>query len=195
MSTKPSPQTWTLRIKNNRTTLLLHVDPLQKLSSVKSEILKAVQQTHPDGHLNGITIPTQAEDILLAKPIDINDLSVGWEPLEPHADKLLEGGDSGKGKGKAVAGSSTSKKDGAKNSAKDSPQGAGLRDGGIVAFKFRTERERMYAEWKRVDGDEDGDESMLAEEESGEEWDVVVPTLEETYGESLPVVEHSEEGG
>lgn len=73
---------------------------------------------------------------------------------------------------------------------KDCPQGAGLRDGGIVAFKFRTEDE----EWGRVEGE--GDEMVVAEDEAErEEWDVVVPTLEETYGEGLPVVGQDGEDG
>lgn len=89
----------------------------------------------------------------------------------------------GKGKGKATAVSS--KAVGGRNAKaqlKDCPQGAGLRDHGIVAFKF-----------KKADGDvvisieEDEDEGIAVAREDmegvEEEWDVVVPSFEETYGE------------
>lgn len=195
--TKPTPQTWTLRLKHHRTTILLHVDPLQSLSSIKSELLKAVSQTHPDGTLNNVTIPQRASDVMLAKPVDINDLEAGWESLEPKGviDGVFEDEGAGKGKGKvSMVKNNKTAATGGKNALRDCPQGVGLRDGGVVAFKFRVQDAEKDG---RVRGDVDGDAviDIGEEEEENEKWDVVVPSLEETYGEALPVVEGVDEVG
>ena len=158
--------------------------------------MKAIHQTNPDGTLNGNTIAKNADDVLLAVPVDINDLTAGFQRIESGA----AGEDSsGKGKGKANANGPTSvKKVGVngKNAILDCPQGAGMRDGGIVAFKFRDERDVV---------DEDEDEEMDLDDirvtvggsEKGkrEEWDVVVPSMEETYGEGGTAGEVAPEGG
>ena len=77
----PNARTWTLRAKHHKTTLLLHVDPIQKLSSLRVELLSALHQTHPAGELEGHKIPQDANEIVLARPVDANDLSLGWEGL------------------------------------------------------------------------------------------------------------------
>ena len=161
----------------------MHADPSTKLSVLKAELLKALRETHPDGTLNEHRIPKSAEDILLARPVDINDLSLGWEPLE-QADEFDEELSDAKGKGKAAIGAVGKNKGKAKSAVTDSPQGAGLRDSGVVAFKFRSEEEKAKEtfggeEYENVDELGDG---VLAEDRKGK-WDVVVPSLEETYGE------------
>ena len=126
--------------------------------------------------MHGATIPESESDILLARPVDEADLELGWEALE--VDALTLGDDeSVKGKGKAK-----------KNKITDCPQGAGLRDGGVVAFKFRSqaggEREK---EMEDSDGDEEEKEDWesngqtLVGEPVAEKWNVVVPSMEETY--------------
>lgn len=181
---KLNSTTWTLRCKHNRTTVLLHVDPLQSLSSVRAELLKAVQQTRPDGKLNGHVIPDTEDDVLLARPADINDLSAGWEPLEREdefAEAMEEEKSSSKGKGKAGASKSKA------TQVTDCPQGAGLRDGGVVAFKFRGQRAATERDAVVDSDDEEGLEKLdgetLVGEPAAEKWDVVVPSLEETYKE------------
>jgi len=184
-SIKLNSRTWTLRFKNHRSTILLHVDPLQQLNSVRAELLKAVRQSHPDGKLNGYAIPDDETDILLARPADINDLTLGWEPLEHDDsldDALVEEKSTGKGKGKA--GSSKAKS--GKDKLSDCPQGAGLRDGGVVAFKFKgqAQAEREAAdEGIEVEDEEKLDGETLVGTETAEKWDVVVPSMEETYGD------------
>ena len=176
---------------------MLHVDPLQKLPAVRAELLKAIQQTNPSGHLNGQAIPEDPSEILLARPMDSNNLDLGWEAIERDVDDGLEEAlkedAKGKGKGKAAVGSSASAKKG--SSAKDvadCPQGVGLRDGGIVAFKFRSEGADAVATRDKDEGidvdDEEGglDGETLVGEERRETWDVVVPTLEDTYGDEGP---------
>ncbi|KAK5122583.1 hypothetical protein LTR85_003846 [Meristemomyces frigidus] len=180
---KLTSTTWTLRFKHHRSTVLLHVDPLQSLSSVRAELLKAVLQTRPDGTLNGHAIPDSEADVLLARPADINDLSLGWEPLDRDddlADALEEEKSSSKGKGKAGASKTKAA------TITDCPQGAGLRDGGVVAFKFKSQQARVEGD-AVIDIDEEGweklDEETLVGKPVPEKWDVVVPTLEETYRE------------
>ena len=184
MPIQSNPRTWTLRFKNNRSTILLHIDPLQSLSSVKAELLVAVQQTNPDGTFNAHAIPQNADDIELAKPIDINDLSKGWESLEPKDDLLQE--DAVDSKGKAKLGS---KKADGKNSLKDCMQGAGLRDGRVVAFRFGKAVEEPPPPYK-AEGDFIVDVDM---ESKKDEWDVVVPTVEETYGDGQQLVDEGVE--
>ena len=184
----PNARTWTLRLKHHRTTILLHADPIQKLSSLRAELLNALHQTNPPGMLDGYQIPQNADDIILARPVDINDLSAGWERLEsktPFEDANGNAGE-GKGKGKAAAvmttpgsGAGAKGKGGKDAKMTDCPQGVGLRDGGVLAFRFRSEDEAGTSGRREV-GD---DEFEVLEEDRAEKWDVVVPTIEDTYAE------------
>jgi hypothetical protein len=188
---KPTPNTWTLRFKHHRATVLLHVDPLQKLHSVRAELLKAVWQTARDGKLNGHAIPTDANDILLARPVDINDLTAGWEQLEAD-DGLEEALRQADAKGKSAASASASSKASKANKdiATDSPMGAGLTDGGVVAFKFRSEMEGARDQGgvdEGVDVEAGGEElegETLVGEPGRQAWDVVLPSMDETCGEN-----------
>ncbi|KAK3676700.1 hypothetical protein LTR78_003476 [Recurvomyces mirabilis] len=185
MTNPPNPQTWTLRLKHSRTTILLHVSPLQPFSSVRTELLRALHQTNPSGILNSHEIPQHESEVLLARPVDNNDLSLGWETLE--AEKQGEGGEEGgvvkedkKGKGKAGAVVGAAKSGG--NKATDCPQGAGLRDGGVLAFKFRSEVDVEKSK-RREGGDAVIDiDAEILNENKPEQWDVIVPSMEETYG-------------
>ena len=176
----PTSRTWTLRLKHNKTTILLHADPIQTLTSLKSDLLIALRDTHTSGTINGHQIPQNADDVILAKPVDINDLTQGWERLSAGA-KSAENGSDAKGKGKATATAGANGKASAKMT--NCPQGAGLRDGGVVAFKFRSEEEADGREGVGEGGDED---IAVLEEDRGpldEEWDVVAPTIDEAYAE------------
>ncbi|RMZ17314.1 hypothetical protein D0862_00857 [Hortaea werneckii] len=169
-------QTWTIRFKHQRTTVLLHVDPQQQLDSVRAELLKALSQVCPDGILHGHRLPDSEADILLAVPTDINDLSLGWDAVdrdEAVENAIEEEKGSSKGKGKAGA---TGKGKASAGRSSDCPQTVGFRDGGIVAFKFKTQREAER------DAHMATDEALVSGGEK-EHWDVVVPTLDETYAE------------
>ncbi|KAF2144031.1 uncharacterized protein K452DRAFT_285238 [Aplosporella prunicola CBS 121167] len=113
--TTPSPQTWTLRCKHNKTTIVLHVDALQTLSSIKPELLQALRDTQPDGSLNGHALPEDAAEIQLAKMLDPHDETRGWVRVDNAETKV----------GK--------KKDGP--SLKD----VGLKDNGVLAFRWGEE--------------------------------------------------------
>lgn len=185
----PPPRVWCLRFKLNRSTVMLHIDALQTLSSVRTELLLALKATNPDGIFKGklrddtpisYPLPSNADDIALAKPIDINDLNAGWESIGDDLDDLnFDDADlGGKGKGKAKAASAKT----ASKGVNDCPQGAGLRDGGVVAFRFRSAEEKARRQ-RLVEGSLDVDE--IAKDGMGDDvaWDVIVPTMEETYGD------------
>jgi len=191
----PPPRAWCLRFKLNRTTVVLHIDALQTLASVRSELLSALQATHPDGIFRGTLhdgtpveypLPASAEDIAVAKQADINDPNAGWEAIGDDLEEglIFDEDVSGKGKGKAstVAARPTKKNAAASKGVNDNPQGAGLRDGGVVAFRFRLPEEKARRQ-RLIEGNLDVDE--IAKEGMGDDtaWDVIMPTLEETYGE------------
>ena len=188
-STHPNPKTWILRFKSHRTTILLHIDPLQTFSTIKAELLNALEQTHRDGTLDGQPIPKNSDEILLAGPRDHNDLSLGFESIESAIDEesdAVVGAGKGKGKGKAAAASNASNSKaavgrGGKGQLKDCPQGVGLRDHGVVAFKFRRKEDEVMSS---VESEDDEGIAVSREDMQVEEdWDVVVPSFEETYGE------------
>lgn len=189
----PSARVWCLRFKLNRSTILLHVDAQQTFGSIRAELLAALQATNPDGIFKGqlrdgtpveYPLPSTSEDIALAKPKDINDLNAGWETIGDFNEGLFfdeEFGSKGRGKGKETA--AIAAKYASARSVNDCPQGAGLRDGGAVAIRFRLADEKARRQ-RLMDGDLDVDE--IARDGMGIDdspWDVIVPTMEETYGD------------
>jgi len=165
-STIPSPRTWTIRFKNRKSTVLLHVDPNQTIDSLKEALLYALRdvKTSPN-FLNGQTPPSSASQIQLAKPRNPLDVSEGWESLEsPDLDDLFnddnEETDRKKGKGKAKVRVEPSGQ---------TVQGVGIRNNAVLAFRWRSEDNGS----KESDEDEFGEDS---------EWVVVVPTFEDVYG-------------
>ena len=68
-----------------------------------------------------MTLPSDASDIIFGIPIDKHDPSQGWVGLEINTDE----GDSKSSKNKSVF--------------NESPMGAGLKDGAVLAFKFAAE--------------------------------------------------------
>ncbi|EON67307.1 hypothetical protein W97_06560 [Coniosporium apollinis CBS 100218] len=173
--TEPSPLTWTLRLKHARTTVLLHTDPLQSLSSVKAELLRALRATQPDGTLHGVALPGEAEALVLGKPRDVHDLAQGWVRIGGAAadggeDGAANGTGKGKGKGKARE----------VNGVEESVKGAGLRDNAVVAFKWGASAARNGRE---REGELDDEGLELDEEVEGDDgWDVQIPKYEDTYG-------------
>ena len=167
-----TPATWTLKFKNARTTVVLHIDKLQSLSSIKSELLHALRTTNPSGELNGTPLPTSPDDIELAKPVDFANIeSGGWQSIEldaraDEAELFDEEEPKTKGKGKAKAKA---------NSHRDCPLGAGLKDMCPVAFRFKDQ--------KLAPKDEDEDEGLGLEDDiEAAGWNVELPKFEDVYG-------------
>lgn len=158
----PSPRTWILKFKNDQSTILLHVEPQQKMSTVRDDLLKAIKQTHPDGFFNGERIPDVSDTLVFARPKDPTDVTQGWEAVGKGSleDDLLN--QDYKGKGKAAAGRAKSKA-----GSEETPQGLGFVNSGLVAFKFAT---KSVEEVDELDSDAiigDGD------------WNVVIPALDD----------------
>lgn len=166
----PKPDTWTLRFKSNKTTVVLYADKTQTLASLKTELLHALNVTIPDGALHGNRIPTSAEDVLLGRLVDPNNIELGWMSIEldaPNTETDMFNDDEAAGKGKGKARPKT-------GSYKDCLLGAGLRDGSIVAFKFRG------AEGAKAD--DDVDEGLGLDDDMNDAFDVQLPTFEDVYG-------------
>ncbi|MCJ1395616.1 hypothetical protein MMC18_008502 [Xylographa bjoerkii] len=146
-----NPQLWTLRFKQHKVTVLLFVEQTQSFSSIKSDLLDALKGRDYN-EINQRSLPSDAEEIILGLPIDKNDLSKGWVGLDiPAMDIEDETG--------------SKKKTGGKQSVLNaSPLGAGLRDGSLLAFKFRSSHAKK---------DDDG-----LDMEDGD-WDVVMPSYDE----------------
>ncbi|EMD69419.1 hypothetical protein COCSADRAFT_195234 [Bipolaris sorokiniana ND90Pr] len=175
--TTPTPQTWTLRLKSHKTTVLLHIDPLHTFDTIKAALYDALQQTefrHPDTGA-AIPLPPSPSDIQLGRPVNINDAHEGfklgeWEYNSIDDAEEVEG--KGKGKAKAVA-------PGGKGaaSAKQCPKGAGLKDGAVLAFRWVG------------DGNWEGEEDENEEEgegggrgREGDMWGVQLASFEDAYG-------------
>jgi len=165
-ATEPAPQTWTLRLKSRKTTVLLHVDPLHTFATIKSHLYHALQETGLKDPETGdlIPLPSSPSDIKLGRPVNPNEPSKGfqlgeWETL-PLED---EEGEDVKGKGKAKTGR-PKKSDVA--GVKDCPKGAGLRDGAMLAFRWKDDGTK----WE----DEDGDATDM--------WGVKLASFEDSYG-------------
>ena len=162
----PSALTWTVRFKNHKTTILLHIDPAQSFSAIKHELLHALQESHAEG-VNGTALPSDSEDVLLARPIDPMDPSAGWTSLDDDAafmggdESDEKNGDEGRSKGKGK-GKAKRKVGGAT----DCMQGAGFKNGACLAFKFKTQDPNGWAD----------DENL-----GDEKWDVLIPSYEDQF--------------
>lgn len=180
--TVPSPSTWTIRFKHHKTTVLLHIEASQTISSIKEELLNVLKQTCPDGTSEGTLLPESGEEIQLARPLDINDVSAGWRRLA--AGDSVGKGKMSKGKGKEKAGSEIT----AKGVDAESLKSLGFKDNAVLAFRFASEIEAEELSGRKTQTDVLGDEDdeMGLEEDEGdikENWDVVIPTWEDQYGE------------
>lgn len=143
-SQAPNPQHWTLRFKHHKTTVLLFVNQSQSFTSIKQELLDSLKSTGI-ADIGGNLLPSNPEAIVFGVPIDTNDIDKGWVPLE-----IPEVSDTDT-KGKGV------KKGSVLN---QSPLGAGLKDGTMLAFKFK---------------DPDSQDIM----DLDDDWDVVIPAYDD----------------
>jgi hypothetical protein len=203
----PDATSWTLRLKHHKTTVLLFATGQTPFGAIKQDLLSMLAVTHGSrsssnggsgaGTLNGHAIPTDPADVVLGVPKDANDLQSGWKTL-----KVLDAAAVEYDAAAAADGSSSRKKrrlGRGRDSGLDCPQGAGLRDGAVLAFKFRNRGAAAAAATTATrdagrtrggdDDDDDGEEEGAEEEEEDEdeEWDVVVPSYDDEYGGSSQV--------
>ncbi|MCJ1480644.1 hypothetical protein MMC06_000799 [Schaereria dolodes] len=152
-SRDPNPLLWTLRFKQHKTTILLFVEQAQSFISIKQELLEAIRKSGRT-EVNGRSLPADPEDVIFGLPKEKNDYRE-WVGIDiPNVEIEDDMG-------------SKKKVGGKKSVLNASPLGAGLKDGAILAFKFKQEDSRM---------DEDG----LDMDDSN--WDVVMPSYEDEIG-------------
>ncbi|KAF2822654.1 hypothetical protein CC86DRAFT_81097 [Ophiobolus disseminans] len=166
---EPSPQTWTLRLKAHKTTVLLHVDPLHTFSFIKSQLYDALKDTglkHPKTH-ESILLPDSPDNIQFGRPVDLLNPQQGFQLADWEIPAVESEEDTGKGKGKAKAGKGAS--GGAKSGIADCPKGAGLKNGAVLAFRWVG------------DGAWDGDDDE-AFEDGANMWGVQLASFEDAYG-------------
>jgi hypothetical protein len=173
----PSPQTWTLRFKSHKSTILLHVDPLNTFATIKTYLYHALQETGLRNPETGesIPLPASSSDIQLGRPVNINDAHEGFGLGEWEYTVTEDEDENDKGKGKAKA---TAKKadGGSIASVKDCPKGAGLKDGAVLAFRWAGD-----GTW---DGDDamDGDADTRRGVKGADMWGVKLASFEDAYG-------------
>ncbi|KAL9638624.1 MAG: hypothetical protein Q9164_001431 [Protoblastenia rupestris] len=137
----------TLRFKYHKTTVVLLCQQSQSFKSIKQDLLDSIEATGIKD-IQGESLPSDPESIILGVPLDKNDIGKGWVNLEiPEFDEA-------EAKGKGV------KKGSVLN---QSPLGAGLKDGAVLAFKFQKE-------------------DTTDEMDLDDDWDVVMPSYEDEGG-------------
>ncbi|KAF2027743.1 hypothetical protein EK21DRAFT_71296 [Setomelanomma holmii] len=168
--TTPSPQTWTLRLKARKVTVLLHIDSLQTFSSIKAQLLHALNETGiKDPKTNEpLSLPESPSAIQFGHPVDVHDPQQGFQLGEWEYPPNESEEDGGKGKGKA-----NQKSNGGVSgvaSVKDCPKGAGLKDGAVLAFRWVG------------DGIWDGDEDADMQQDEANTWGVQLASFDDAYG-------------
>ncbi|OKL56383.1 hypothetical protein UA08_08338 [Talaromyces atroroseus] len=150
---KPDPLSWTLRFKKHKTTVLLMLPAQESIPSTKEKLHNALKSRNVR-EINGDPVPENPADIEFGVPIDRNELEKGWVRLALQTGEAEHEGKNGAGRPK-------------KGSLADSLQGADIRDGQAIAFRF-----------KRASGGE-GDGAESDEDFADAGWDVVLPSLDD----------------
>ena len=130
------------------------MEQAQTFTLIKQELLEAIKKSGRT-EINGQAVPSNPEEVIFGVPKEKNDLTKGWVGLDIPEVEVEDG----MGSKKKVGGK--------KSVLNASPLGAGLKDGAMLAFKFKKDGAKM---------DEDG----LNLYDSN--WDVVMPSYEDEYG-------------
>ena len=154
----PSPLHITILFKCARHTVLLSLLPSTPFSDVKSLLLLALQ-TRNITSIAGVSVPPAecADQVEFGIPKDKKDLKKGFISLD-IAEQVLMDGKGGK-----------KKANGNKATPNENPAGAGLGDGSILAFRFRSQND--------VEMEEEGDDEARSLDDPG--WHVELPRYDD----------------
>jgi hypothetical protein len=106
---RPLPaKAWTLRLKRGRRTVVLFADPSAPLLRVKERLLEALRAAPPrtdDDNDDGATpepLPASAADVELARPVDVFDVTAGFEMVGAPSPAAIGKGSAEVGEGEAA---------------------------------------------------------------------------------------------
>lgn len=156
LAARLTPEHITLLLKNQKQTVLLSVLPTTPFLTIKSLLLAALKSRGITS-IDGIPIPDDAEDVEFGVLRNKKNPAFGWVPLYI---KEMEVSDAKGSKRKAG---------GKKSVLNESPAGASLADGSMVAFRFRAKSKQDAAEIE--------DDEMETEPDPG--WNVILPSYED----------------
>jgi hypothetical protein len=159
----PTPEHITLLLKNHKQTVLLSVTPETSFADIKSLLLAALKSRNI-ASIDNTPLPDEPEAIEFGVLRNKKNPAEGWMSL---VIKEVEVGDAKGGKRKVG---------GKKSVLNESPAGAGLGDGSILAFRFRTKPKEEALEQEGENGNEDDDE-MGIEDDPG--WNVIFPSYDD----------------
>ncbi|KAF2273108.1 uncharacterized protein EI97DRAFT_189958 [Westerdykella ornata] len=164
---KPSPTTWTLRLKSHKTTVLLHVDPLSTFANIKELLYRTLEQTGLKHAETGepIALPESAAEIQLGRPVDVNKPKEGFKLGEWEVNDEDDDREDANGKSKKAA-----------KSISQSLKGAGLKDNAVLAFRWKGDG----TGWEK--DEEDVIASSREKKAYRRMWGVKIATYEDSYG-------------
>jgi hypothetical protein len=155
----PSPLHITLLFKCARHTVLLSVLPSTSFSEIGSLLLLALQARNITSIADTpVPSPDQGDQVEFGIPKDKKDLKKGFVSLD-LAGKVLADGKGGK-----------RKSGGNKSAPTENPAGAGLVDGSILAFRFKSQADVVMQE-------EEDDDEVNGPDDPG--WNVELPRYED----------------
>ena len=154
---KPDPLSWTLLFKKHKITVLLMLPPQETIINTKAALLQTLQARGVT-EINGDQLPEDASNIEFGVAVDRNDLEKGWTRLEAETHEFADTEIPRKNAGK-------------KSSDSTGLQGADLRNGQSVAFRFRKNGEEAVKK--------DGEELDIDLDAEDPGWDVVVPKFDD----------------
>lgn len=159
----PSAETITLLFKCHKSTTLLSVHPTRPFTDIKVLLLAALKarglSTLPG---SSSPLPENAEDLEFGVLADKKDASKGWIPLKIK-ERVVTGSKGG------------NKKVGGNNSVmNESPLGASLTDGSLVAYRLKVSSKEMQVDEEDLDKG-----TPEVEMEDDGEWNVVLPTFDD----------------
>jgi len=158
LAARPTSDHITLLLKNHKQTVLLSVVPTTPFPEIKSLLLSALK-TRDITSIDDEAISSDPEDIEFGVLRNKKDPSEGWVALDIKEQELADS----KGAKRKIGGK--------KSILNESPAGASLGDGSMLAFRFRTKEKSVPPE--------EGDAVIDVDSEPGPGWNVILPSYDD----------------